>query len=303
MARSALACVGSAVLDRIYRVEEFPFESGKYVARGYAEVGGGPAATAAVAAVRLGWLTHLVAPVGEDDGAISIINELAQWGVITRDVHKVTGATSSTSAVLVDAQGERIIVNHRHPLIDSTVEWIEEIDFSVFTAVLADVRWPRGSERALSAARRAGVTTLLDGDVCPDDISPLVALADHVAFSQPGLQRFTGTDDLRVGLGIAANKTSGTVYVTVGEKGCYWLEEGRLCHCDGFKVKVVDTTGAGDVFHGALLVALAEGLRGRKAIRFASATAALKCLQPGGRSGIPDRSQLGRFMESARETL
>jgi sulfofructose kinase len=86
------------------------------------------------------------------------------------------------------------------------------------------------------------------------------------------------------------------VYVTQGGQGCLWLENDRLHHQPGFAVNVVDTTGAGDVFHGALAVSLAHGASPAEAVRFASGVAALKCTRPGGRAGIPDCDQARSFL-------
>jgi sulfofructose kinase len=291
-----LACVGSAVLDRLFRLAALPRDKGKYVAHGYMDVGGGPAATAAVAVARLGRRVELIAPVGADSTGAAIVSELRARAVETRFVRAVAGAGSSVSAVLVDSDGERMIVNHRDRRIDEAVDWLDDIDFGGYAALLSDVRWPRGNRVALERARAAGVVTVLDADVCPDDMAPLVALADHAAFSQPGLERFTGEADLERGLRQAAERTAGVVYVTAGAGGCYWLEGGDLRHLPAFAVPVADTTGAGDVFHGALLVAIAEGLAGAAAVRFASAAAALKCTRPGGRDGIPDRAELLAFL-------
>lgn len=291
-----LACVGSAVLDRLFQMNKLPRDAGKFVASGYIEVGGGPAATAAVAAAKLGREVHLIAPVGHDSTAASIIFELNERNVDTTWVHMIENATSSVSAVLVDEAGERMIINHRHPLIDGVPDWVNDIDFTAYDALLSDVRWPRGNRLALERAKDANVLTVLDADVCPDDMSPLVALADHVAFSQPGLTRFTGKSDPEDGLRAAAERTDGIVYVTAGAAGCFWLDAGKLRHLPAFEVSVVDTTGAGDVFHGALLVALSEGMSGEQAVRFASGAAALKCTRAGGRDGIPTRIELQAFL-------
>lgn len=175
-------------------------------------------------------------------------------------------------------------------------EWLEAIDFSRYDLILADVRWHSGTEKAFSLARLAGVTTLLDADMTPQDISPLVALADHAVFSTPGLKRMTGLQSPEEGLFQATTQTAGKVYVTLGSEGSLWIEDGHLCQQEAFSVNVVDTTGAGDVFHGALAVALAEKMPTKEAIRFASAVAAMKCTQPGGRAGIPNREQTESFL-------
>lgn len=153
-----------------------------------------------------------------------------------------------------------------------------------------------GTVKAFTLARGAGVPTLLDADVTPQDITSLVALADHAVFSAPGLKRMTGSESGEEGLNKAAAQTDGRVYVTQGAEGALWKEYDRFCHLPAFVVKTVDTTGAGDVFHGALALALAENMPTETAIQFASAVAAMKCTRPGGRAGIPEREQIASFL-------
>ncbi|WP_333890921.1 sugar kinase [Atlantibacter subterraneus] len=291
-----IACVGIAVLDRIWYLNDLPKEGGKYVAGDYKEVGGGPAATAAVAAAKLGAEVDFIGRVGDDDTGNRLLAELQAYGVNTRYTRIVKGARSSQSAVLVDAAGERIIANYPSPDLPACADWMADIDFSQWDAVLADVRWHHGAKQAFTLARANGVTTVLDADVTPQDIAELVALSDHAAFSAPGLVRLTGVTDAPAALKQAKTLTNGHVYVTQGAQGCLWLENSRLRHLPAFHVDVVDTTGAGDVFHGALAVSLAQKTETEEAIRFASAVAALKCTRPGGRAGIPDCDQTRSFL-------
>ncbi|WP_313383962.1 sugar kinase [Pantoea sp.] len=291
-----IACVGISVMDRLYFVGALPTEGGKYVAQRYTEAGGGPAATAAVAAAKLGAQVDFIGRVGDDDTGTRLLAELAFFGVDTRYTRRCKGANSSQSAIMVDSRGERIIVNYPSSDLRPDAEWLEEIDFSQWDVVLADVRWHQGAMQAFTLARQAGVMTVLDGDVTPQSITGLVALSDHAVFSEPGLARLTGQKRAEAGLKAAQLLTKGQVYVTRGEKGCDWLEQGALHHQPGFSVAVVDTTGAGDVFHGALAFALAAGDSPAEAVRFASGVAALKCTRPGGRAGIPDGDQIRSFL-------
>ncbi|ELY3739328.1 sugar kinase [Cronobacter sakazakii] len=292
-----IACVGIAVQDRIYTLEALPHEGGKYVAQQYREVGGGPAATAAVAAARLGAQVDFIGRVGDDATGTQLFAELESLGVNTSRARQITGARSSQSAILVDAAGERVIVNYPSPDLPDDADWLDGIDFGRYDAVLADVRWHEGATRALTLARRAGVMTLLDGDVTPQDIRSLVALSDHAAFSAPGLARLVPGLSPQDALKTTKTLTNGHVYVTLGKEGCLWLENDDTLHRQaGFTVEAVDTTGAGDVFHGALSVMLARGESPQEAVRFASAVAALKCTRPGGRAGIPDCDQTRSFL-------
>ena len=158
-----VACVGITVMDRIYYVEGLPTESGKYVARNYTEVGGGPAATAAVAAARLGAQVDFIGRVGDDDTGNSLLAELESWGVNTRYTKRYNQAKSSQSPIMVDTKGERIIINYPSPDLLPDAEWLEEIDFSQWDVVLADVRWHDGAKKAFTLARQAGVMTVLTG--------------------------------------------------------------------------------------------------------------------------------------------
>lgn len=291
-----IVCVGITVLDRIWYLDDLPKEGGKYVAKDYTEVGGGPAATAAVAAAKLGAEVDFIGRVGDDDTGRRLLAELESLGVNTRYTRVVKGARSSQSAVLVDASGERVIANYPSADLPMTADWLKEIDFSQWDSVLADVRWHEGAKQAFTLARQQGVPTVLDADVTPQDIAELVALSDHAAFSAPGLKRLTRIDNPLDALKKSQTLTNGHVYVTQGREGCYWLEKGELCHQPGYAVEVVDTTGAGDVFHGALALSLAQQMPSSEAVRFASAVAALKCTKPGGRAGIPDCDQTRSFL-------
>lgn len=294
-----VACVGITVLDRVFRVEKLPAKGGKFVATDYFEIGGGPAATAAVTVARLGLPVEFVGRVGSDDVAQAIIREFDHYGVGNRFTHEVQDATSSFSAILVDDEGERMIINYQDKTLSADPTWMRNVDFAKFQTVLCDVRWHEGAAYALEMAKKAKIPSVLDADVTPQDISDLVGLADHVAFSEPGLAKFAQTDDLLSGLRLAQTRTDGKVYVTAGADGCYWLENDTIQHASGFKVNVLDTTGAGDVFHGAFAFALAQGMETRETVRFASAVAALKCTKFGGREGIPDLETVKAFLAAS----
>jgi sulfofructose kinase len=238
---------------------------------------------------RQGKEVDFIGRVGGDSVADTMLSELASYGVGVENVVRIPQATSAFSAVLVDDEGERMIINYQDKSLSRDIEPLKSVDFSTYETILCDVRWPEGAKYALEQARKFGIPSVLDADICPDPIENLVELADHIAFSEPGLAKFSETEDPIEGLKIAQKKTKGKVYVTVGAKGCYWLEDGELKHQEGKVVDVVDTTGAGDVFHGAMAVAVAEKMETRQAVIFSNTVAALKCTKRGGREGIPDR--------------
>lgn len=291
-----ICCVGITTLDRIMSVDFLPSKDGKYFAHGYKEQGGGPAATAAVAIARLGAEVDMIARVGDDATGKVIIDELVSEKVNTDHMVVIPGATSTSASILVDNEASRIIVSYPSPSLVADPSALEKIDFSSYDMVLADVRWVEGTRYAFEQAKKHGVPTLLDADITDKDIGELVGLATHCVFSKPGLQKFAKTEDIDAALDYAQTICPNSVYVTLGADGVNFLDNGQRYHKNGFKVNAVDTTGAGDVFHGAMAFALCDGKNKEDAITFAQGCSALKCTKPGGRSGIPNKAEVDAFI-------
>ena len=155
------------------------------------------------------------------------------------------------------------------------------------SAVLADPRWVDGAVAMFGKARSLGIPTVLDGDVADAEVfERLLPLTDHAIFSEPALAAFAGSAD-DASLNKLARFNCRVTAVTRGGEGVSWHENGRLQRRAAFPVAVVDTTGAGDVFHGAYALAIGASLTVPDAMAFASAAAALKCTRSGGRNGIP----------------
>lgn len=291
-------CVGIAVLDQIYGVGRLPAGDGKNFATSYREIGGGPAATAAVAVTRLGGEAELWARVGDDANGDVILAELAAYGVETRSCRRFAGAQSSCSAVAVDPDGARMIIAFADAALPADPGWLPTDPIEQANCVLGDMRWPEGTARAFETAARTSVPRILDDDAVPDGtLQAPYGLASHVLFSRPGLAAFTGEDRLVEGMAAARARLDGWLAVTDGGNGIHWYDgTGRLTHAPTFTVPVVDTLGAGDVFHGAFAIALARGADEPAAIRYAQAAAALKCTRPGGRDGIPSAEDVDTFL-------
>ena len=163
--------------------------------------------------------------------------------------------------------------------------------------MLADVRWPEGAAAVFAAAARHGVLTVFDGDVGPRAaLLDLAGRATYVVFSQPGLTHATGFPLPEQGLAAIAGSVRGVVGVTLGADGFLWREGGEERRTPAPKVRVVDTLAAGDVWHGAFTLALAEGQDVASASRFANAAAAIKCSRGGGRRGAPRRDEVAAML-------
>ena len=286
--------MGCAAMDHIFRLAEIPHEPLKYRASDFKAVGGGNAATAAVTIARLGGRARLIARLGDDLVGDAILRELEACGVDTGMVHRFPGCASLISSILVDGHGERLIVSYFDPKISHEPDWLPEIPAGI-GAVLADAHWPAGDLELFRRAAAAGIPTILDADM-PTCAPDMIRASTVAAFSAPGLEGATGVQGIAEGLRAAARMGGGVMLATHGGNGVYWLEAGEVRHQAAHRVRPVDTLGAGDVFHGALALALAEGRSLEAAVAFANATAAIKVTRFGGRAGVPTRAEVEELL-------
>ena len=296
MARKVkLLSVGALTLDTILRVETLPAHQGKFIASDGVQIASGMATSAACAAHRLGADVSLWASAGDDPVGDHLVAAIEAEGVDCGFVRRVGGARSALASILIDAQGERIIVPFYDRQAQADPEALPAADLSAFDAVLVDVRWPGAAALALKAARAIGRPAILDADTAPLEVlEQLLPLASHIVASEPAARILCNQDlDPCQACEALARRTDAFVAVTGGAAGTWWFDRAAASsrHVAAPKIKAVDTLAAGDVFHGAFAVGLAETMPVEQALRFASAAAALKCLRFGGRLGAPDRAE------------
>jgi sulfofructose kinase len=285
--QTRVVCLGLSALDQVWRVEEF-FSGGSQKIRSleYATMGGGMAATAAVTVARMGGVAAFWGRGGEDAAGREMRHALSGQGVDVSQFRLFEDGQSSVSGILVDGAGERQIVNFRGQFPEPA-DWLPLGEVGTASAVLADPRWLAGAVALFTAARARRVPTVLDADIADRDVfETLLPLTDHAIFSEPALARFAGSADDSALAGIA-RFGCGVAAVTRGADGVTWLADNVGRHQPAYKVSAIDTTGAGDVFHGAYALAIGARLAAADAMSFAAAAAALKCTRPGGRAGIP----------------
>ena len=289
-------CVGVAVQDFIYFVDELPRAAEKYRASDFQSVGGGCAATAAVAVARLGGDARLAARLGDDLLADLIVSELEGYGVDCAAMHRFAGRQSSISSIFVDRAGERLIMNFRDETLPSSDDDLPDPLPRDVDAVLADTRWAGGGIDMLRRAEAAGKPRILDGEPPFEGCQELFALSTHIVFSAQGLQELGGTSDFAAGMKRVGAMTGAWLAVTDGANGVYYLDDGGMIHAAAPQVDAVDTVGAGDTWHGAFALALAESRPEAEAVAFANAAASLKCTRRGGRAGVPDRAEVDAWL-------
>jgi len=292
-------CAGLAVLDHVFQLPKIPKIPVKSFASNYLQVGGGNAATAAVALKRAGGKAIFWGRLGDDHNGDLILDELDELGVDVRDVFRQQGVKSGVSSVLVDDAGERLITNYTDPKLFSNADWLPLERLKESNAVLVDFRWQEGAIKTLRKARELGLPAVLDADLTPEGLNEdVIRSATHVLFSQPALKEFAAGKTTEKALSHALELNRGWVGVTEGSSGTRWLDKGSLRHFPAFEVKSVDTLGAGDVFHGIFALGLAEGKTEASSISMASAAAAIHCSRSGGRKSIPDREEINNFLRN-----
>ncbi|MEZ5805508.1 MAG: PfkB family carbohydrate kinase [Rhizobiaceae bacterium] len=298
-----ILCVGALIADLVMYMAKLPVTPGKHLPAGAQLVVAGMATSAATAVLRLGHPASLWASVGDDVIGSLLLGEMAREGLDMRHVRRVPGAMSAMSTILVDDRGERLVVPYYADELLTAPSALPP--FADFGAVLVDVRWPRAAAIALRQARAFGVPAILDLDVGREEIlRELLPLATHVVASIDGARIVTGHDEPGAAARAISAATHAAIVVTAGERGAVWMEHAGapLGHCPAFEVAAVDTNAAGDVFHGAFAVGVAENMPFADVIRFSSAAAAIKCTRYGGRLGAPARAEVDAFL-SEREIL
>ena len=294
-----ILCAGIAVQDIVMRVDHFPAAGTKVAASEFIITGGGCAANAAVAIARLDGRVAFAGPLGGSEDQISerIISDLVKEGVDCSGVARVDRGTASVSLILLDATGEKTIATRRGVNLGDTLPKNPDRLVADVDAVLADNRFPQFVMEVCQAAKKRKVPIVIDLDQATTVRDPLLALGTHVVSSAEALHGTTGLKDYGAGLKKLAEHIPGFLAITDGPQGVYWLEGGSLRHMPAFKVKAIDSLGAGDAFHGGFTLALAEGRGLPDMLRFASATAALKCMKFGGAAGAPMRSEVEAFLK------
>ena len=292
-------CVGLANEDVLMAVEGYPPADAKVEVLDLAEQGGGPAATAAVAVARLGGRVALLAAVGDDWRGERILAELEGEGVDVSRCPRLVGASSPLSLVVVDrSAGTRNVF--RHP--GTATLRPEHVDRDLVLAarvVLVDAHMPEAALAAAGLARGAGSIVLLDVGEPKAEMERLVATADYPVPPLSTAIRMTGETEPERAAAALLHPAARAVIVTMGSAGHVVATREGTWREPAFPVRVVDTTGAGDAFHGGFAFALAQGRPVRDAARFAAAVAALKCRKPGGRAGLPTLPEVKRLLARA----
>ncbi len=278
-----LLCVGHASYDISMAIEKHPDPDEKVFADAMNLAGGGPAANAAVCIARLGGNAAFCGYLGNDLFGDLHMAELSAEGV---DVTLVQRGPypSPVSQILAKPDGRRALVNFKGdtPWLDADAVVMPSLP----KVILFDGHEPQLSVRLCHWAAERGIPTILDAGSLHQGSEALAGLVDYLVASEKFARQWCQTEDM----GRALDELlviSENVVITQGECGLVWAAGGRKGEMNAFAVHAVDSTGAGDAFHGAFALGLARKMAWDELLRFASAAGALTCTLLGARIALP----------------
>ena len=297
--------LGIVAVDDILSVGAYPAAESKVYVTGRSRQCGGLTGTALVAAARLGARCVYAGGLGGDEASAFVRSALEAEGITLRGPTESGGAKPYRATIVVDESAHtRAILVEKGVGLGDEAPWPTAEMIRAARVLYVDHQDPGRMARAARIAREAGIPVVADVEVEESPLTrDLLALADHLIVGEDFARRFTG--EVNPAAAAAALWVAGraAVVVTCGSAGA-WAIDGPTAparHQPSFDVEVVDTTGCGDVFHGAYAAELARGAGLAERLRFAAAAAALKATRPGGQAGSPTRAAVESFLrEHAR---
>lgn len=298
MARPLVVGLGLATLDTLGVVPTWPAKNTKSRLTAVARQGGGPAATAIAAAARLGAGARFVGKVGDDDAGRAIVTELASYGVDVEHVVVAKGGRSPASFVAVDASdGSRTVFHDAGVAMDLAPDELDWRCLDGAVVLLVDGRRPDAQRAAIAEARKRGAVVLIDAETAGAPVDALIAESDAVVASEACALE-VGDGDVVCGIERLRARGASLAVATLGDRGSVGVDERGTVREPAFVVDVADTTGCGDVYHGAFAVALARRAPLGDCMRFASAAAALAARALGGRGSLPTAAEVDALVRA-----
>ncbi len=286
-------CVGHASYDLVFSIDHHPTPDEKIIANDFIGCGGGPASNAAVTVAKLGFKAAFAGYLGHDIYGEKHYHELLEYGVNT---HLILRGSSPTplSTILVKPNGNRALINYKGKTQSLPAK---AINFSSITTkvVLFDGHEPHISLPLLKQLKQQDIPTILDAGSVHEGTIALINDVDYLVCSEKFAIQFAG-NEVKALARLA--QLSKVVVITLGDKGLIWQSGQNSGSLPAFKINAIDTTGAGDAFHGAFAAAVASKLTWLEILRYASVAGALCCTKTGARTGLPSKLEHQVFFEN-----
>lgn len=279
-----LVGVGLNATDTLISVSCFPGPGSKADVRSLQVMAGGQVATAIIACAHWGLGTRYVGKLGDD--AAADMHREAFAGVETQ-ITTVPNCHSAQSHIIVDGRGERSVLWHRDPRLAIAPEELNREWITTARMLLVDGCDTAAATQAAAWACEAGIPVVADLDDVYPDVELLLENIDYLIVSRDFPARISGRPDLREALvWLQQNFGSRLSAATLGTEGVLAWDGKQFCSAAAYRVPVVDTTGAGDIFHAGFIFGVLQNWPMQKTFDFACAAAALNCTAAGARGKI-----------------
>ena len=290
--------IGNSAVDELIYLEYFPLPDTKQPILDMRRQGGGLTATALVSAARQGARAAFCSLIGEDELSAFTLADLAAEGVDTSPCLRAPEGVPYHAYILVERSGDTRTILYQPGRVEPPLEHITPGLVSRCRVLFIDHHAPAAGIRAARLASELGIPVVADVEKLETPgLDEFLALSTHLIIGISFAHRLTGKSEAVEMVKALGGPERACCVVTAGREGCWYAERGGpVLHVPAFEVPVVDTTGCGDVFHGVYAAALARGEPAARAVLQATAAAGIKATRPGGRSGIPDRAAVERFL-------
>ena len=287
---SKVVGIGACVMDTLITVPHYPTEDTKLRAASTKLVGGGPTATGIVAVTKLGIDAEYIGVLSDDSTGDFLIGDFRKYGVGVDNITKLGGYRAFTSCIWLSAEGgTRTCVFDKGNLPPLSLNENQKDAIKSAKLLMVDGNEMSAAVEAAKIARENGVKVLYDCGGLYPDVDKLLALTDIMIPSEEFSLGHTGEKDVYK----AAEKLyrmyhPSYVVITRGKLGGLLYDGKEYTEYPIYPAEVVDSNGAGDVFHGAFASAVVRGYSPIKCCHFASCVSALKCTGVGARESVPD---------------
>lgn len=292
--------LGASTVDILTHVARFPARREVQQALAMAIQGGGPVATAMVAASRLDTKVAMVDSIGDDWAGAFVLREFQNEGVETGLIEVHRGQTTAVSNILVaDGDGARAILFLPGSAPEPVLSETQKAAIESAKILHVNGRYWNACVQAVELAKQSGVRVSLDGgaDRFKPEMKSLVPLTDICIVARDFAEKYTGLADPSLAAKSLLDAGPQIAAVTDGVHGSWVCTREDCFHQPAFTFpRTVDTTGCGDSYHGAFLAALVKGFTVEKAATIASAVAGINTQQVGGRAGIPTFDEVKKFL-------
>jgi sulfofructose kinase len=291
-----LVGVGLNATDTVIPLSTYPARGSKVEYSTSTVLPGGQVATTVVACQHWGLRTRYVGKLGDDLAATLHREAFSHAGVETRII-TVPGGASAQSLILVDAQGERTVLIRRDERLALQPSDLDRESIINARALHVDGYYTEAAILASTWARAAGIPVIADLDELYPNVETLIANVDYLIVSRDFPSRLMAEPDLEQALRKMHRRYACRLAAaTLGQEGVLAFDGKRLLHTPAYCVPVVDTTGAGDIFHAGFIYALLEDWPLKRQLEFACAAAALNCTAVGARGGIHPLDDIASLM-------